>query len=385
MNAHNDVPKLIAKSQTYTSLAQARIEELQQQFDSHEKILVICGQHHPDKTWSDAIVHLSKVSSVVVLTELTSNAFGDHIISCIDRTINHIEDLDIEAYKPTLLITCGYSLVSKKIRFLLRDMHIVQHWHIDPNDEFIDTYMSLTDIIPVSIDYFVKSIVQKTDSLKNPFKKRWTDLNHYKQEKHKEYLAKAAWSDLKVVHEVMNALPDDTHVHMANSTSVRYAQLFDVNRTLTFQCNRGVSGIDGCSSTAVGYATSHEGINVLITGDLAFFYDANAFWNNYVPSNLRVLILNNQGGNIFRVIKGPGTTDHLDTHFEAHHQTKAAGIAMTHGLSYLSADDQESLEQGLQQFLGDLSEPMIFEVFTPRLENDKFLKDYFQQIRGSKS
>ena len=182
----------------------------------------------------------------------------------------------------------------------------------------------------------------------------------------------------------MNAIPDDTHVHMANSTSVRYAQLFDVNETLTFQCNRGVSGIDGCNSTGVGYATCNTVLNVLITGDLAFFYDANAFWNTYVSANFRVLILNNQGGNIFRVINGPATTEHLETHFEAHHKTRAQGVATAHGLKYLSADDDESLNHGLGQFLGESSEAIILEVFTPRLENDKVLKAYFQHIRMSK-
>ncbi len=381
VESYADSPKLISKSKTHASLSNTRIEELRSQFDSHEKVLVICGQHHPDQRWSKAITKLSKVSSVVVLTELTSNVYGDNIISCIDRTINNIEDLDVELYKPTLLITCGYSLVSKKIRFLLRDMHISQHWHVDADDEFIDTYMSLTDIIPVGIEYFVETIIRRTDSLQNPFKKRWLDLNTYKKEKHREYLDSTAWSDLKVVHHVMNALPNDTHLHMANSTSVRYAQLFDVNETLTFQCNRGVSGIDGCNSTGVGYATCNTVLNVLITGDLAFFYDANAFWNAYVPANFRVLILNNQGGSIFRVINGPATTEHLDRHFEAHHKTRAGGIASTHGLTYLSADDDESLNHGLRQFFGESSEAIIFEVFTPRLENDKVLKAYFQHIR----
>lgn len=377
----SDAPKMIAKSKTHASLSKNRIQELRNQFDSHDKVLVICGQHHPDQKWSEAITRLSKVSSVVVLTELTSNVYGDNIISCIDRTINNIEDLDVEDYKPSLLITCGYSLVSKKIRFLLRDMDILQHWHVDQDDEFIDTYKSLTDIIPVGIDYFAEAIIQRTDSLKNPYKKRWLGLDSYKKEKHEEYLDSAPWSDLKVVHQVMNALPDETHVHMANSTSVRYAQLFDVNETLTFQCNRGVSGIDGCNSTSVGYAINNTALNVLITGDIAFFYDANAFWNAYVPANYRVLILNNQGGNIFRVIPGPATTDHLDTHFEAHHKTKATGIALAHGLTYLAADDPESLDQGLVQFLGKSDQAMILEVFTPRLDNDKILKAYFQHIR----
>jgi 2-succinyl-5-enolpyruvyl-6-hydroxy-3-cyclohexene-1-carboxylate synthase len=381
VESHTKKPKIIAKSKTHASLSDSRIQELRDQFDRHDKVLVICGQHHPDQKWADAIARLSKVSSVVVLTELTSNVYGDNIISCIDRTINNIEDLDVEGYKPSLLITCGYSLVSKKIRFLLRDMDILQHWHVDADDEFIDTYMSLTDIIPVRIDYFVEQIIQRTDSLKKPYKERWFHLDQYKKEKHREYLDSAPWSDLQVVDQVMNALPDHTHVHMANSTSVRYAQLFDVNETFTFQCNRGVSGIDGCSSTGVGYAICNDELNVLITGDLAFFYDANAFWNAYVPANFRVLILNNHGGNIFRVIKGPATTDHLDTHFEAHHKTKAKGIALAHNLTYLSADDVNSLEQGLTQFLGASDQPIIFEVFTPRLENDKILKAYFEHIR----
>ena len=75
--------------------------------------------------------------------------------------------------------------------------------------------------------------------------------------------------------------------------SVRYASILGTNKAIEIHSNRGTSGIDGSTSTALGFAIADDRLNILITGDVAFFYDRNAFWNNYIPNNLRIILLNN--------------------------------------------------------------------------------------------
>jgi 2-succinyl-5-enolpyruvyl-6-hydroxy-3-cyclohexene-1-carboxylate synthase len=164
----------------------------------------------------------------------------------------------------------------------------------------------------------------------------------------------------------------------------RYIQLFDRNDSLVFSGNRGVSGIDGCTSTAVGAAYVSNKTTTLISGDIAFLYDSNAFWNKLVKPNLKVIVINNGGGGIFRIIEGPNTTEALDEFFETTHLRNCNSIAEMYGLRYLSASDETELSQGLEELYSH-DACCILEVFTPRLENDKILKDFFKYIREKTS
>lgn len=123
-------------------------------------------------------------------------------------------------------------------------------------------------------------------------------------------------TDLSVFRALAECAPAEATVHVANSTAARYAQLVDwkVNR---LHANRGVAGIDGCTSTAVGEALAHpETPTVLVTGDLAFLYDLNGLWVDPAPTNLRIVVIDNGGGAIFRWLDGPNRTGLLSRYFE---------------------------------------------------------------------
>ncbi len=100
-----------------------------------------------------------------------------------------------------------------------------------------------------------------------------------KRIKHQEYLSKLEHSDFKVFEQVLESIPNNCQLQISNSSIIRYAQLFSVKDSLHVFCNRGTSGIDGSTSTAIGAAFASENQTVFITGDLSFFYDSNALWN----------------------------------------------------------------------------------------------------------
>ena len=146
-------------------------------------------------------------------------------------------------------------------------------------------------------------------------------------------------------------------------------------------CNRGTSGIDGSTSTAIGYAVQSERPTILVTGDLSFFYDSHALWNNYIPKNFKIILLNNKGGGIFRILPGQKNTANFDTYFETTHQLTAEHICKTFGIGYRKADSEEGFQRELTSFYKSNAEPQLLEIFTPRTLNDSVLLDYFDFIK----
>jgi 2-succinyl-5-enolpyruvyl-6-hydroxy-3-cyclohexene-1-carboxylate synthase len=169
---------------------------------------------------------------------------------------------------------------------------------------------------------------------------------------------------------------------LSNSTPVRYSQLFTCDMNITFMSNRGTSGIDGVVSTAAGTAYATDKITTVITGDLAFFYDSNAIWNKYLSNNLRIIVINNYGGGIFRFLDGSSAMPELETHFEARHSYRAANVAKAYHLDCFTAMDEEKLTEGLKWlYTSDFTKPAILEVVTPTEQNAEILKSYFNYLK----
>ena len=166
---------------------------------------------------------------------------------------------------------------------------------------------------------------------------------------------------------------------MSNSSIVRYSQLFDLNKTIKVFCNRGTSGIDGSTSTAIGAAYTQTQQTVFITGDISFFYDSNALWNKYIKNNFRVIVINNSGGGIFRFIPGPKSSGALD-YFETSHNLNASHLCKMFDFDYVSAKSVNDLKDVLNTFYQEQNKPKLLEVFTPNLLNDKVLKEYFKYL-----
>ena len=176
-------------------------------------------------------------------------------------------------------------------------------------------------------------------------------------------------------------------MHLANSMPVRYSNYLHLSaeRRIKVFANRGTSGIDGCTSTAVGSALAHpDSLVVLFTGDMAFFYDRNALWHNYLPQNLRIVVFNNHGGGIFRMIDGPAKQPELDEYFETKQVLSAKNTATDFGLRYFKADNLESLAEAIPAFFGGNSAALL-EVESDSAENARFLKELkegFREFKG---
>jgi 2-succinyl-5-enolpyruvyl-6-hydroxy-3-cyclohexene-1-carboxylate synthase len=224
-------------------------------------------------------------------------------------------------------------------------------------------------------------MLKAAPSVASSYRSRLLEYNNTSSTAAERFHQQAAWSDLQAFHLLQALLPPASDVQMGNSSAVRYMLLDDARPDLRYFGNRGVAGIDGCTSTALGAAYCSNRLTTLISGDIAFFYDSNALWNNLDKSHLKIIVINNGGGGIFRIIDGPDPdSEALSTFFETAHNRTAQGLAAMYAIPYLSACDPVSLRAGIEQ-LYEQPGCAILEIHTPRLDNSPVLKAYFDFIR----
>lgn len=375
--------KTIERAKTNLSLAETELEIIQKRIATSKKVLVLAGQMAPNNALHQQLVRFSENENVVVMTEAHSNLSHPNFITTIDRLIMGFDDEEKNFLLPDLLITIGHNIISRKIKEYIRRGK-AEHWHVDVSGEGLDTYKQLTKVIPLSPESFFESLASHTYVSNSDYKKILLEKNDKAHHASSSFLSKIAWSDLQAFDTIMHAIPANHDVQMGNSSVVRYILLSDTRRDLSYFGNRGVAGIDGCTSTAIGASFISKKPTTLITGDIGFFYDSNAFWNNLKSDNLKVIVINNSGGGIFRIIPGPDTTGNaLDTFFETTHNRQADKFADVYNLSYKSVGDNASLNDGLK-WLYEQKACSILEVNTPRLENDKVQKEYFKFLKENK-
>jgi 2-succinyl-5-enolpyruvyl-6-hydroxy-3-cyclohexene-1-carboxylate synthase len=350
------------------------------------KVLVLCGQMNRNDTLQKILADFAENTNVAVLVENTSNLSDTRFVHCIDRTLNLISEGEIEKFIPDLLITLGDAVVSKKIKTFLRKNKPKQHWKIGYAFPHMDTYQSVTHVFQMdAVSFFKQLLSEQSEIHSNNYGSLWRQKDYVAKDKSVEFLDHVEFSDLQVFDYIFQYLPERSILHMANSSVVRYCQLFDPIPSIDYYGNRGTSGIDGSTSTAVGASLANQDkLHVLITGDVSFFYDSNALWNKYLGKNLRIILINNSGGGIFRIIPGPSTSPQRDTFFEATHETNAEGICKSFNVNYQAVNSIFALQTVLTDFFTEsLNQRLkVVEIFTPREKNAVVLDEYFQFIKG---
>lgn len=367
-------------AETHSQLTENAIRQLQDDWKSYQKKLILVGNHEPDAELESLLAVVAIDDSVVVLTENTSNLNGDYFFEGTDKLISGLNPNKQEEFVPDLLVTLGQRLVSRRIKTWLRKQSNLKHWHIDEGGRPIDAYQHLTRIYPLKAIDFLRHI---SDSLnvESAYRLTWDQRKKDTELAHQEFLPNAGYSDLKAFHLILESLKGNLILHAGNSTPIRYLQLFKKSGNITYYANRGTSGIDGSLSTAVGYSWFSNDINLVILGDLSFFYDSNALWNRYLKPNLKIIVINNSGGGIFRIIEGPSSLPELEGAFEVKHHNKAGAIAKSFGLSCYEANTEEELKTELTKFLAPQNKPALLEIFTPNEVNPTILNAYFEQLK----
>ena len=355
-------------------------------WNSAPRKMVIVGVMQPNAVEQKFLEHLAEDPSVIVLTETTSNLHQEEFFTRIDTLIGPIEkDVDREELfkrlRPDILLTFGGMIVSKKIKSFLRNYSPKHHWHVDSKKAY-NTFFCLNKHFETDANSFFSEFLPLTEKTESDYGTYWKKIKDNRQLRHEKYMAEIPYSDLKAMQEIYTQIPKDSILHFGNSSSIRYSQLFEWDKSLKIFCNRGTSGIDGSISTAVGASVTAKNPVSIITGDLSFFYDSNALWNQYIPSNFRIIILNNKGGGIFRILPGNKNSENFEKYFETVHNLNAKPICDLYNFEYLQADSEEKIQSAMKNFFVDSDKPKLLEIFTPRKINDKILLEYFNFMKS---
>ena len=350
------------------------------QFAEAKKPMVVIGQMSTEDLIPQELFMLSQCA-VVVHEALSVGKGGTNF----DEVIHVLGDNP--AYQPDFVLYLGDTLVSKRFKKWLRGLKDCHIWAVTEDGSIHDTSMQLYGVIEGSpadvIEDLVNAIKFKAISSTATFKARWdqaTRLAAYRAMKFEpEYSQMAA---VKYLEDKLGKAIY-RYIHYGNSSPIRFANLYAKHYVF---CNRGVNGIEGSLSTAAGCSIVTGDEKVLcVLGDLSFFYDQNALWNQNLNGNLHIIVLNNGKGGIFNMLKGLEQSPARDSFISGAHHTTAQGICKQNNIRYMKATNMEEMQQCVDTLLNKKStRPVLLEIFTDADEDERVAKTYYQILKNEK-
>ncbi|WP_435354926.1 2-succinyl-5-enolpyruvyl-6-hydroxy-3-cyclohexene-1-carboxylic-acid synthase [Emticicia sp. SJ17W-69] len=361
--------RLIENVRTEKKLTKEFWQQFQEIWQSTERKLIIVG-HRQSSELNETLNKISEEFAVPVVGDIISNV-NTAINADVFLSSKNTEFLN--SLKPDLLITCGKSIISKNLKLFIRNNKPRYHFHIQENGELIDPFQTLTHKIEVSPEYFFNQLFEDLDFLKfkegdeeedETYFQKWKQSDSKAKLQLNQFLNNIEFSEFKAIRNVLDKLPENSIFHVANSMPVRYANLIGLKmaKNIEIFANRGTSGIDGSLSSAVGSALKTDKMVTCLIGDMSFFYDRNAFWNTYLPDNLRVIVLNNHGGNIFNIIDGPNRQPEAADYFVTKQTFSAYQTATESGLVYSKILNENELNETLIDFFSKSSQSKLMEI-----------------------
>ncbi|WP_185882905.1 2-succinyl-5-enolpyruvyl-6-hydroxy-3-cyclohexene-1-carboxylic-acid synthase [Blattabacterium cuenoti] len=349
---------------------------------NNEKKMILLGLNYPNSVIKNQLQKLNLDPSVVITSEISS---CDHLFFNIDYVLIGQTNKEWNIHlKPHILITIGTNIISKKIKYLIRKYPPIHHWHVGEHySKYPDTYYQLSTYWPIDPNAFLDIFCNiNTNYLHSNYKKIWNQLQNINTKKQVKFFKKKyIFSDLKALFLIFSKIPNHSILQLGNSMIIRYYQFLNKkNDSIKTYCNRGTSGIDGCISTAIGASLVRKNIVTLIIGDISFFYDSNALWNNYTPTNFRIILMNNGGGDIFKFITEKKFSQKTTDCFQTKHFFTAKKICEMYKWKYKMISNQNRLNEVLNNFWNESSYPSLLEINTKNYNNISILKKYISYL-----
>ncbi len=336
-------------------------------------IWLLAGMQAPDVPMQQHLELLRKDGRVVVIAEPLANLASD--IDGIDDVLR-VAGLPL----PELIVSWGGNLLSKRLKQLLRQHPEIKHWRLDNRGVEQDVFQQLQNLWQVEPGNGLESL-SRLQVQKGDFREACLAFARPIQQRLAATWFALPFSDLSAMRHVLEFLPQNIQLHLGNSMPVRYQQFAATGLAPKswVHANRGTSGIDGVSSTAVGSATVANEMVVLITGELSFIYDLNAFSIDQIPVNLKIVVLHNGGGDIFRLIDGPKTLAEREALFATPRQADVEALAAAWGLKLHRATDVLSLQSALKNWWQE-NQATVLVVYTNAEANQAALASFNQKI-----
>lgn len=374
----NEEPKIQTQK-----IERQSLEEFIKAWNSCSKKMVVIGYMNEGEIKKEVVEKIKQDKSVVVLMENLANTPDQSHFSMIDTLlapIEHKQEL-VENFAPEMVISVGNMVVSKKIKIFLRKNKPKYHFYIDQRIGY-DSFFCLTAHLKMSVNDVFKETEDKLKKVESDYKPYWSDFFQKVVDYRQKYFKTLPYSDFMVYKTIFENIPNNTMVQISNSSPIRYSQFFRANPKSVYYCNRGTSGIDGSLSTAIGAGVASQRKTLFVTGDLSFFYNSNAMWCQYTPRDFKVIIINNSGGGIFRILQKNNNTDKFHRFFETKHNLRADSLAHMYGWEYQCVENKNQIEDKILDFLKkETNAPSILEIITPSHINDQVFNGYFSFLK----
>lgn len=343
-------------------------------FLKNKKVLIVYGQDY--NVTQSRIEKLEKIFrnyNCLISTEKLSNLHCEGAIEMSKVSRMMTVSGEFEQICPDVVISLTGSVAWDGKFALKSNNKKFENWLVSEFGMVQDFYRNLTNIFECSIDEFLEKMSNYEIDEKNDYYNLCKNLDV------KFELPNFEYSNLYVTQKLMNNIPKDSILNLANSSTIRLAQYFDNDPSIKIYCNRGIHGIDGCMSTFIGQSAVTDKLSFLIIGDLTFFYDMNALWNRYVGKNVRIMLVNNSGAALFHFNQGLQKYPTLNENVAADHNATAKGWAESRGFKYLSSTNKEEFDKNLVEFVNPNSDkPIILEVFTKKEEDARLQHEFFE-------
>lgn len=346
--------------------------DLLTELKKYRKILIIAGTYQPDLDLKLTINEMLLKSDIVFIPDITSNMQGiSKSILQADLLLNMDNENDLEYFQPSLLISFGGAMVSKSLRQFLRDYKPKEHWHINQAANAPDTFLALTKVIQTSPLQFFRFMLENVSALKdvfsNKYYEKWKEENELAADGIQTTLQKEQNNELYAVSRIIKYLPKDSILQLGNSMPVRLVSTITMKSNpysdyIKVFSNRGTSGIDGCLSTAIGTALATNETVTIILGDQSFFYDRNALWNKNLPANIKIVVLNNHGGGIFKTVKGPLQQPEFNEYFIAGQPITTENTVLQHNLHYFYCEDLKKIDGFIEELYLKTDKAVVLEI-----------------------
>lgn len=362
-------------------LSTAAMRELGATIASPCKVMIVCGFMPPDHRLNRALARLASKPNVTVLCESMSNLHAPELHYNIDSLLSVMTDSEREAMRPDVVITLGGALLSRRIKEYLRAYPPRRHWHVGFTRTTVDCLKSLTTRIAIAPNRFFPALASALlpHSAPSGYAGMWNRIEADARASHERYVGASGWSALKAFTLLVPEIPAEANVQLSNGTCARYYQLCDYRTVHRCDCNRGVSGIDGSTSTAIGASMAYSGPTWLITGDMSALYDIGALASPHITPRLKTIVSANGGGGIFRFIPSTRTLPELDRCLAMDIRLPLRELAEAWGFALFEARDEQELRQALPAFVAEHERPAILEIVTDGAADATILQEYFNR------
>ena len=296
-------------------------------------------------------------------TDMTQKKqFSDVVISTYDAFLADKELWPV--LKPDCVIQFGQMVVSKRVQQMVASWDNVEYIEINPTMDSMNPTGKTTIHMQASIDMFTHLYAVKKES--NAYLNSWQRLEVAGKAQLSTAIEEPSCFEGRTIRELQQHIPDNSQLLVANSMTVRDFDYFwfSGESDAVLYGNRGVNGIDGTVSTALGLATNHQP-TYLVTGDLSLFHDLNGLAVAKTHNlNLTIILHNNDGGGIFEYLPQKGTK-YFDYLFSTSQGLDYSGVAKLYGCGYTKISSPDELVPVLAK-VSEESGVHIIEIPTDR-------------------